>query len=318
MIDDEVGLLRPRWATYSTIDHQNTAKLATEVLLYDRLIFPVPPREDRSELERWRENNWGPDQALSRLQELGDLAHGAEWTQNLREQWGSQFERLQKVGNDSLACAYNVTSRILADSARAEAANGHPPIPIAAFQSISKAEAVLDVVNSEADTYSDRIQDIHRGVGLLVQRNLRLPEPNGDPDVLKRAIALAHNEDFIRARRSLYRWEDELALRGWPAHAAIAKLDKQIEQFNALVSNNFAQTWLRRVWRAIKIVVPAASGFAGAVAFGPPGSLVGAGASLTLLAIEARFPRLDASPQDMSLNPATAIEAMSALAHNNG
>ena len=33
---------RQRWGTFSVRDHQDAGQLIPEVLLYDRLIFPVP------------------------------------------------------------------------------------------------------------------------------------------------------------------------------------------------------------------------------------------------------------------------------------
>ena len=37
-------MARERWGSFSVRDHLNTRALATDVLLYDRLIFPVPPK----------------------------------------------------------------------------------------------------------------------------------------------------------------------------------------------------------------------------------------------------------------------------------
>ena len=47
-----------RWGAYSVVDHKDARKLAADVLLYDRLVLPTPPDQDR---ERWVKNKWDPE-----------------------------------------------------------------------------------------------------------------------------------------------------------------------------------------------------------------------------------------------------------------
>jgi len=63
------------WATYSVIDHLQPRYLALDVMLFDRLVFPVPQRpridgnpteigdvvwgNDSAALEHWK--NWDPE-----------------------------------------------------------------------------------------------------------------------------------------------------------------------------------------------------------------------------------------------------------------
>ena len=46
-----------RWGAFSVIDHKDDRKLATEVLIYDRLLIPTPMHWD---LERWEKEEWDP------------------------------------------------------------------------------------------------------------------------------------------------------------------------------------------------------------------------------------------------------------------
>jgi hypothetical protein len=43
---------RQRWGAFSVKDHIDAAALAADVLLYDKLRFPVPPKEDEV---RWED-----------------------------------------------------------------------------------------------------------------------------------------------------------------------------------------------------------------------------------------------------------------------
>lgn len=40
-------MARERWGAFSVIDHKNTAAYVPEVLLYDKLVIPVPPKDNR-------------------------------------------------------------------------------------------------------------------------------------------------------------------------------------------------------------------------------------------------------------------------------
>jgi hypothetical protein len=47
-----------RWGTLSVKDHLDARALATEVLLYDSLVFPRPTQDD---FQRWVNKKWEPD-----------------------------------------------------------------------------------------------------------------------------------------------------------------------------------------------------------------------------------------------------------------
>ena len=49
---------RQRWAAFSVRAHRDLPALASDVLLYDRLILPVP--EDDAEYDRWVNRTGSP------------------------------------------------------------------------------------------------------------------------------------------------------------------------------------------------------------------------------------------------------------------
>src|SRR5690348_14633601 len=107
-------LLRPRWGTFSVIDHKSPSALIPEILLYDRLVFPVPTEADRP---RWVANGWAPDLLDVRLKELNGLVHPMSWTEALREEWKLRWEQLKKVGLETQKLAFGLTPMVLAQSA---------------------------------------------------------------------------------------------------------------------------------------------------------------------------------------------------------
>ncbi len=65
-------MTRERWGTFSVIDHSNPSAFVPEVLLYDRLVIPVPYSD--SDRERWEREGWDPGLLDRRIKTLGDLA----------------------------------------------------------------------------------------------------------------------------------------------------------------------------------------------------------------------------------------------------
>lgn len=51
---------RQRWAAFSVRAHTHLQALATDILLYDRLIIPTPA--DESEYARFEAQGWRPDE----------------------------------------------------------------------------------------------------------------------------------------------------------------------------------------------------------------------------------------------------------------
>jgi hypothetical protein len=66
--------IRERWGSFSVGDHRETEKLVTDVLAFDRLVFPVPPKDEKGERERWENEGWPPRLLDDRLRQLGDRA----------------------------------------------------------------------------------------------------------------------------------------------------------------------------------------------------------------------------------------------------
>src|SRR5215212_8172400 len=91
-IDDSVGPanfnLEPRrqwWGVYSVRAHMDMRALAREILLYDRLVLPVP--EDLDEADRWDDQGWDTRQLDYVAKHLGDLVHLVPWSHEMRSAW---------------------------------------------------------------------------------------------------------------------------------------------------------------------------------------------------------------------------------------
>jgi hypothetical protein len=76
------------WGTHSVADHCVARAFVADVILYDRVVIPVPPSDDPDEEARW-DANWNPERQRALLAVLGDFAHTIEWSSELRDEWST-------------------------------------------------------------------------------------------------------------------------------------------------------------------------------------------------------------------------------------
>lgn len=102
---------RQRWAAFSVRAHTHLQALATDILLYDRLIIPTPA--DESEYARFEAQGWRPDEVeLRKIQSAGRIIT-IPWSAQLREEWRTGFEQLTEL---AVEVAYGFTGYIAATS----------------------------------------------------------------------------------------------------------------------------------------------------------------------------------------------------------
>lgn len=119
-------MAREVWGTYSVRDHLGPQPWAADVILYDRLVVPVPPDragpEGAQEWNRWEHMGWAPDRQRQLLTILGNRAMSFEWNAQLRQQWSILWhESLAQLAETvttearrpSLSQPYQMTPQVL-------------------------------------------------------------------------------------------------------------------------------------------------------------------------------------------------------------
>ena len=85
------------WGTYSVRDHLAAQPWVADVLLYDRLVIPVPPREGtaehKAEWQRWEAAGWQPGVQQELTQILGDRAVCVPWDASMQAFWRDLWEK---------------------------------------------------------------------------------------------------------------------------------------------------------------------------------------------------------------------------------
>ncbi len=301
---------RQRWAVFSVQAHRNLGALASDVLLYERLVLPVPA--DQPELDRWQEQDWNPDVLALRKVQGGGLIHTVPWTQELRDEH-RQIMGLQRLHGE---IGYGLTAGLLATSARAwpeivagldpNERPGGRPFLIAAYQSAKEAEAALALRSASAHPAvpGERPEDV--ALALRVECMLEQPVQRDPEEAFLRALDLAADDDFITARRALFNYVDGLAIDQRRAEEVTRSLARLEADYNEAVRQSGVQT---RKHRAVTLL-PRALGMAGKAAGEPASATIGGAVST----IAGRFVPAGKDPQ----NPGKALAMIRAAFRDSG
>jgi hypothetical protein len=305
VVMDNEQLLPPQWGTFSVIDHQDPAALIPEILLYDRLVFPVPT--DRADRQRLADHGWKPDLLDTRLEELKGLVHATPWTPELREKWSTRWERLKQLGQDTEVVAMGLTPMVLALSAFED--QFPPPIMIAASQDPTLAKVDL-ALTDQSRPQKDAREALDWEVRALFERRLDMPIVMHPYRTYEKAIALAHDSKYQQARRSLFEWEDQVVSKQWPTEAAVKRLEELVDAHDDFMKSNFVKTVKCSIFRVMEVSISTAVTHA----TGQPLAGLAAGGAVKL--VGARLPGLTAKPTDPLAEPgATLHKAISVMFH---
>lgn len=63
-------MAREVWGTFAVSDHCAARAFVADAMLYDRLVLPVPPANDKSEWERWTAKGWNPQRQQTLIEIL--------------------------------------------------------------------------------------------------------------------------------------------------------------------------------------------------------------------------------------------------------
>ncbi len=279
-------MTRERWGTFSVIDHTQPGAFIPELLLYDRLVIPVPVGE--AERMRWRGRGWDPELLDRMLTLLDDRVLRVPWDEHMRELFKQRLERIRAVRADAdmmleevrQRLPYQLTRRILANDRQTRLPAGVTHVvTVMAYQSRSdfRADYLLEV--SPGSTSRAEL-------GLLLRRRTAFPiiprDSQKAEELLNRALELATDPDFQAKRRRLYDWQEDVIERGIGASRAMQELDQMVNGYNRAVERALRSVYYKFVFT----IVAAAVGAVGA-ALGAP--LAGVGALIAVV----RFAAID-------------------------
>lgn len=255
-------MARERWGTFAVDDHLKENAFVNEVLLFDRLVIPVPPSREfdpeRKELKRWREKKWNPEALDSLLGILGDLARPVQWTTWRQQSWADRFAAGREATEEA---AYRAT--------RTELTQGLPSY-VEGVEAVGVFRSLADF-DKEAKPKGEAPPEKRPAevfFAVLGQEFLSPPDEPKRPhhDLLREAVEIASAKDFKRKRASFYRWQREFLKDGFADEKA---LEVAIEEMNDLVKD-YRDAAGKATWRKGLTFVFTVAPLALTAVFAPP------------------------------------------------
>lgn len=211
-------MVKRLWGCYSVADHCVPRPFAADLLLYDRLVIPVPSDDDR---ERWEENDWDPDKLDRMLEILGPYAERVEWSMALRERWAWLHDDQHQLATDvdQAVGALAVTRQVLSEQLLAKAAEDGDVRGVAVYAKpdrfderwrwrlglpFRRKEIVMEpgVLVEAGKPLPSGIEERAR----VVVTRLAVPDDKAqsDEEVLKRTVDLVSRADVAEKRAALH------------------------------------------------------------------------------------------------------------------
>jgi hypothetical protein len=280
---------RERWGTFSVTDHLRPRPFVAEVLLYDRLIVPVPSDDREREYWRDKERHWDPDLQEQLLNLMGDRVIRIPWDQAKREVFTTKFAAAKAAAfaTNNLAEAKKsnsdpmyVTRMLLAQDFLPPMPEGVYAWPIAAYPSCSDYRE--DLARNPAVERQERL-------AMVLTHRFLVPESPGstDQEMLKKAVGFAKRDDFQEKRLKFYRWQEDIIEKGIPDEKAVEEMEQHLKNFEDIARKAKMDVYWKFAFMAVPVAISIATAGLGA-------PLIVAGAS-GLISVAA-FVKFDRKP----------------------
>ena len=200
------------WGTFAVNDHCRLNAFAREVLLFDRLVVPVPATGQ--ERDRWRRPNpaspretWDPDRLDTLLGILGSQRH--EGQNGGRLAWEADWDEYRwKYEKSRAAVAETVTRDPYAATRKILTGGEEIPVVVEAVAAFPSAQACY----RELRPVDKRPEDL-TAAHALIALAYPLLSPNEDEGhdfrPLRDAVELARDPEFQDARAAYHNWMRE-------------------------------------------------------------------------------------------------------------
>lgn len=251
------------WGTFSVMDHVREGAFLAEVVMYDRLVIPVPPDPDHAntpedrhfaeqQWDRWERNSWNPKRQRTLLRILEPIAVPIEWNRERHELWAAEYERSRHDAAQQLAeiLAGWKTGEILLNEVPAM---GSGVVAVSPYYSLEVLKRDLGI--TETSTVMERMQ-AGRGIpgnviSAVIGREFLVPE---DPErdefyLLRKALELVQEVDYRQARSDFHSAQQQFIKDGkTDLESVTTAVNAMAEHLNAL--HRLARR--QRIWNGLR------------------------------------------------------------------
>jgi hypothetical protein len=231
---------RQVWGTFSVNDHRDPGAFVAEVMLYDRLVIPVPP--NATERARWEDLGWQPGRLEKSLEILGSRAFTVMWDEQRQASWVTRYLARKSVSDGTGKNAFAAT--------RAELTNGLPG-NVTGIQAVTNYTSVEDLRQdlSLKPVAPETLIPMTETTAILGHKFLVPNDPRWNyEELLREAVELSSERAFCRKRASFWRWQrsffdDKAVITDQAAiQDAVEEMEDLLEDERALVRKQRIRT----------------------------------------------------------------------------
>ena len=255
------------WATYSVTDHLEPRSLVADIMLYDRLVFPVPqdsspPGEwtrNNDEWTRWKKAAWDPDRQEQLLELLGPVSRKVPWEKN-HKTWRKESARLAAEGVPDYAFQATRTALTLDLPAHIEGVAAVGP----AYRTFAEIQRELGVTDASGRTkVPEGALATVLGWAFLTPEDDRL----SDEELLKETVDFVTDDvDFRRHRSGFLEWQQDFLKNKATDAESIKRALDEMEAMLEEAREATSKLTLRKVARYSFMVAPSALALSNAIA----------------------------------------------------
>jgi hypothetical protein len=254
----------------------NPAPFVSDVLLFDRLVIPVPPA-DGSDDKFWEK--FDPEQLRACLKILGvktdtqdGLALTVPWDDAKHKRFDTRMSHASALATQHRSpeqTYYNdpfqMTRQLIKDEFLPALPKGASKAwTVAAYRSSNAYRREL----AKADPNRQR-----RVAALMSHRFLTPSEPDPKHEILKRAVDLTTSKGFRDKRAAFYEWQEGIIEQEIADDKAVEEMEGLLKQYNDATRKAFKNVLLKYAFT----VIPIGLGMTGAVIGGSTTGLILAG-----------------------------------------
>ncbi len=286
------------WATYSVKDHLEPRALAADIMLFDRLVFPVPEyarfpensgppdvkgpvewKRNSAEWTRWRGKGWDPDGQRRLLGLLQPVIRKLPWDSEgpQDDQYRSESAKLAAQGLPDYA--FVATRTMLTRDL---------PAYVTGVAALGPAYRTVAEVERELGVGSPGAKRILPGGALptVLAWEFLSPDPDDDrlsaDELLKETVEFVTGDEGFRKRRTAFvEWQEGFLRDGATDRELIERAVAEMRDLLADAKTAAAKLTVRKIARYAFQIAPSALGLVAAFA-GIPGGVAIAGGGVFL------------------------------------
>ena len=256
------------WGTFSVRDHLSKGAFLSEILLYDRLVIPIPPKNDPAEWDRWNstkdasgenKESWDPQRQSKILDCLEGLVERVEWSAKYQEQWKLNWDKSRQGVAKQVAreLAYQWTGKGLLNQVPAYAKG---VVAASTHSTLAEVERELAIQRTGPGQKLDgNVISVVIGRQFFVPKNPKYDEL----DLLRAAANLARDEGFQKKRAAYNQWQQTFLdsdglMDGASLKKALKEMNDQLTDHRKLVDDKKLWNGVRRAFLFVQVAVPIA------------------------------------------------------------